>query len=270
MDSNTIAAIDTEFVSISTAEYEITAEGDERIVRPQVFALARTSVLRGSGLDEGVPFIDDYVHIREPIVNYLTAYSGIVEGDLDPQRTTRNLVSLKLAYKKMWILLNMGAKFLGHGLKQDFRVINIHVPKSQIIDTSDLFFVAQRKRKLSLQFLAWCLLKEDIQQETHDSIEDARTALKLYRKYQEYVDAGILDAMLADIFNKGVAHNFRPPLKQGQLPARTETPPTTVAGAVRPSTPAGRVTGTGGLSMGLGLGSSPGWTPGRSSNLRER
>ncbi|KAK8037895.1 PAB-dependent poly(A)-specific ribonuclease subunit PAN2 [Apiospora phragmitis] len=255
-NSDTIIAIDTEFVATSKAEVMIESETNEtRIVRPVVHALARASVLRGSGHDEGLAFIDDYIHIREPVIDYVTAYSGIVPEDLDPTRTTHNLVPLKIAYKKMWILLNLGCKFLGHGLKQDFRVINIHVPQDQIIDTSDLFFSAARKRKLSLQFLAWCLLKEEIQLETHDSIEDAKTALKLYRKYQEFLDAGILEAMLQDIFNKGSAYNFKPPTKQG----RTETPP--VEGGSGPTTP-GRRPGA------LFMGSSPGWTPGNSSRVR--
>ncbi|KAI1848947.1 hypothetical protein JX266_005375 [Neoarthrinium moseri] len=259
---DTIIAIDTEFVSTSSAEIEITSDGDERTVRPTVHALARTSVLRGSGIDEGVPFIDDYVHIKEKVVDYLTAYSGIVPDDLDPRRTRHTLVPLKIVYKKMWILLNLGCMFLGHGLKQDFRVINIHVPRAQIIDTSDLFFQQSKKRKLSLQFLAWCLLKEDIQLETHDSIEDARTALRLYRKYQEFTDAGIFESMLQDIYSKGFAMNFKPPSKQGPntLP-RTETPP--IDGNTGPSTPVRKAGG------GVGaFGSSPIWTGNRTSNLR--
>lgn len=261
MDANTIIAIDTEFVTIAKAEVEITSDGDSRTLRPTVHALARTSVLRGSGIDEGLAFIDDYVHIREPVVDYLTAWSGIKAEDLDGERTTHNLVPLKIAYKKMWILLNLGCKFLGHGLKQDFRVLNMHVPRTQIIDTSDKFFLAQRRGKISLQFLAWCLLKEDIQQETHDSIEDARTALKLYKKYEEYVDAGILNSMLQDIWNKGTSMGFRPPGKLGGTVSRTDTPP---IGADGPSTPGKKTSG-----LGLaGIGASPGWTPGRSSNLR--
>ncbi|KOS19863.1 PAB-dependent poly(A)-specific ribonuclease subunit PAN2 [Escovopsis weberi] len=123
-------------------------------------------------------------------------------------------------------MLNLGCKFLGHGLKQDFRVINIHVPKSQVIDTIDLFFLKSRLRKLSLAFLAWYLLKEDIQMDTHDSIEDSRTALKLYRKYLEFQDAGILEPMLQDIYRAGRDVNFKPPRRDGGAEAqRPDTPP---------------------------------------------
>jgi len=47
------------------------------------------------------------------------------------------------------------------------------------------------------------VLKEKIQEDTHDSIEDATTALKLWRKYQEFVDAGVLEQMLDNIYATG-------------------------------------------------------------------
>ncbi|KAI1642325.1 PAB-dependent poly(A)-specific ribonuclease subunit PAN2 [Daldinia loculata] len=261
---DTIVAIDTEFVKISQPEVEMHSDGDSKIIRPTVHALARNSIVRGSGMDEGVPFIDDYITIKEKVVDYLTSYSGITPEDLDitmAQQRGHNLVPLKIAYKKIWILLNLGCKFLGHGLKQDFRVINIHVPKAQVIDTSDLFFIKERLRKLSLQFLAHTLLKEDIQLSTHDSIEDARTALKLYRKYQEFSEAGVLDTMLQEIYAKGVASNFKPPAKvnSGGSVLRTDTPPvdgTTTAGPTTPSRkPSALVPGTPASTPGRGLGS---------------
>ena len=43
-------------------------------------ALARVSVLRGSGPSAGVAFIDDYVAAAEPVVDYLTRWSGIRPG----------------------------------------------------------------------------------------------------------------------------------------------------------------------------------------------
>jgi hypothetical protein len=43
-------------------------------------ALARVSVLRGSGPAAGSAFIDDYVACVEPVVDYLTRWSGIRPG----------------------------------------------------------------------------------------------------------------------------------------------------------------------------------------------
>lgn len=261
---DTIIALDTEFVAVRQPEIEMNSDGERETIRPIVYALARASVVRGQGEDEGLPFIDDYISIKEPIVDYLTSYSGITQMDLDPRLSKHSLLHLKLVYKKMWILLNLGCKFLGHGLKQDFRVINIHVPKAQIIDTIDLFFLKERLRKLSLAFLAWYLLKEDIQMETHDSIEDSRTALKLYRKYLEFEDAGILDAMLQDIYRAGRDVNFKPPRQSAQGMARTDTPPPLpVEGSgTGPSTPISRALGPNQGNFGVGSGA---WTPGRGS-----
>ncbi|TGJ86618.1 hypothetical protein E0Z10_g2144 [Xylaria hypoxylon] len=277
----TVVAIDTEFVKIAQPEVEMHSDGNSKIIRPTVHALARASIVRGTGMDEGMPFIDDYIFINETVVDYLTSYSGITEQDLDKTIAAErghNLVPLKIAYKKIWILLNLGCKFLGHGLKQDFRVINIHVPRAQVIDTSDLFFIKERLRKLSLQFLAYTILKEDIQLHTHDSIEDACTALRLYRKYQEYVEAGILETMLQEIYAKGLASNFKPPVKTGGgIPIRTDTPPVTDgvngrAGGVNNTTPvAGGGNGTGTApstpSRKSGIGITPISTPLRESSL---
>lgn len=261
----TIVAIDTEFVKIAQPEVEMHSDGNSKIIRPTVHALARTSIIRGSGMDEGVPFIDDYIFIKDKVVDYLTSYSGITPEDLDKTIAAErghNLVPLRIAYKKIWILLNLGCKFLGHGLKQDFRVINIHVPKTQVIDTSDLFFIKERLRKLSLQFLAYTILKEDIQLHTHDSIEDARTALRLYRKYQEYAEAGILDTMLQEIYAKGLASNFKPPAKTGAgMSIRTSTPPVIDGTATRVGSATHVVGGATGTGTGTGTGTAPSTPP---------
>jgi PAB-dependent poly(A)-specific ribonuclease subunit 2 len=269
---DTIVGLDTEFVSLKQPEIQMNSDGERETIRPMSHALARVSVVRGQGEHEGDAFIDDYIAIREPVVDYLTLYSGITANDLDPRTTKHNLVSLKIAYKKLWVLLNLGCKFLGHGLRQDFRVINIQVPRAQVIDTIQVFYLKSRLRKLSLAFLAWYLLKEDIQLETHDSIEDARTALKLYRKYLEFDDAGILEAMLEDIYKAGRATNFKPPRKEDQVIQRTDTPPVTAivegSNGAGPCTPARK-------AVGLGVGSGGGtpfgvvnvFTPGKGSPL---
>ncbi|GJN82195.1 PAB-dependent poly(A)-specific ribonuclease subunit PAN2 [Purpureocillium lilacinum] len=267
-----IIALDTEFVAVRQPEIEMNSDGERETIRPIVYALARASVVRGQGEREGLPFIDDYIAIKEPIVDYLTSYSGITEQDLDPRVSKHSLLSLKIAYKKLWVLLNLGCKFLGHGLKQDFRVINIHVPKAQVIDTIDLFFLKSRLRKLSLAFLAWYLLKEDIQLETHDSIEDSRTALKLYRKYLEFQDAGILEPMLQDIYRAGRDVNFKPPRKDDVDVQRTDTPPLPVEGSVAgtpgPSTPVRKTIGLAAPPQGTSGFGGASWTPGKGSPLR--
>jgi PAB-dependent poly(A)-specific ribonuclease subunit 2 len=120
----TLIALDAEFISLQKEENEVKADGNKVIVRPSRLGLARVSVLRGQGELEGIPFIDDYIATKEPVVDFLTEYSGIHPGDLDPVISRRALVSLKVAYKRMWILLNLGCTFVGHGLLKDFRIIS--------------------------------------------------------------------------------------------------------------------------------------------------
>lgn len=56
---------------------------------------------------------------------------------------------------------------------------------------------------MSLRFLSWYVLGEHIQTETHDSIEDARSALRLYQAYQEFEEQGIFDQKLEEIYRDG-------------------------------------------------------------------
>jgi PAB-dependent poly(A)-specific ribonuclease subunit 2 len=72
-----LIAIDAEFVALTKEESEIHSDGTRSVVRPSRLGLARVSVLRGEGPDEALPFIDDYVVTSEPIIDYLTEFSGI-------------------------------------------------------------------------------------------------------------------------------------------------------------------------------------------------
>jgi PAB-dependent poly(A)-specific ribonuclease subunit 2 len=80
---------------------------------------------------------------------------------------------------------------------------DIFVPPDQVIDTVDLYFIRARQRRLSLRFLTWYILKEDIQQETHDSIEDARSALLLYKAYQMFEEEHTFDEKLEELYRVG-------------------------------------------------------------------
>ncbi|KAK5167002.1 poly(A)-specific ribonuclease [Saxophila tyrrhenica] len=248
-NQNTHCAIDAEFVRLLREEIEMNADGKRAITRPARSGLARVSVLRGDGHEQELAFIDDYIAINEPVDDYLTQYSGLNPGDLTIGISHFTLVSLKEVYKKLWVLLNLGCKFIGHGLSSDFRTINIHVPEAQVIDTQDLFSLGERtRRKLSLRFLAWLLLGEDIQQNLvagHDSIEDARTALKLWRKYLEYEDAGLVERIKDDIYYRGKAYDFKVPVgRDGKRMPETPhasapgTPERKPVGVARINTPA--------------------------------
>jgi PAB-dependent poly(A)-specific ribonuclease subunit 2 len=92
----TLLALDSEFVEIQKEETEVKSNGSKCIVRPAKLALARISIVRGEGPQSGVPFIDDYIEIEEPVIDYLTLYSGIEPSDLDPEKSLHSLGPLKV------------------------------------------------------------------------------------------------------------------------------------------------------------------------------
>ena len=207
-----LVAIDAEFVSLRPAVIELSYTGGKTLVRPAQLLLARISALRGDrGPKNGVAFIDDYIVHTGPIHDYLTTFSGIEDGDLDPVRSNKTLVTLQTAYRRLWLLSNMGCVFVGHGLKNDFRCINIQVPKTQIRDTAEFYYLMEHRRKLSLKFLAFCVLGRAVQTHNHDSIEDAHTALLLYEKYMELQVSGDFELTLQRIYSEGQQLRFRAP-----------------------------------------------------------
>jgi hypothetical protein len=130
---------------LAQEETEFRSDGTKKVLRPARLSLARVSVLRGDGPRNGVPFIDDYIHTSEIIVDYLTEFSGIkcntsfacllqiliiffLVGDLDPMLSRYTLTPLKLVYKKLRRLVDCGCIFIGHGLSKDFRIISMDHP----------------------------------------------------------------------------------------------------------------------------------------------
>eukprot|EP00884_Botryococcus_braunii_P016716 jgi/Botrbrau1/3728/Bobra.0363s0013.1 len=110
---------------------------------------------------------------------------------------------------KLRALVDLGCVLVGHGLKQDFRMVNIYVPPAQVIDTVELFHF-KRQRKLSLRFLAHQLLGIQIQRGTHDAIEDAITALRLYEVYCKLRDEKKLQEKLLEMYRWGKLHGWDP------------------------------------------------------------
>lgn len=206
----TLIAIDAEFVILNSELNEIDNQGVKSVIRAKKTALARLSIVRGEEGDQfGVPFVDDYVVNTNPIEDYLTKYSGIEPGDLTPNRSTKTLVTLEVVYRKVWLLMQLGCVFVGHGLSNDFKHININVPNEQIRDTAIYFL--QGKRFLSLRYLAFVLLGQNIQEGNHDSIEDAYTALILYKKYLDLKENGSLKTVIESLYEEGRAMNYKVP-----------------------------------------------------------
>ncbi|GAA5898716.1 hypothetical protein JCM8208_004739 [Rhodotorula glutinis] len=154
----------------------LTADGSE-LTRLSVVDLA------------GKRIYDKLVKPDQPIVDYLTRYSGLDEKALEGV-TTR----LEDVQRDLTQLLDYNTILVGHSLECDLKVLKL--VHSRVIDTSVIY---QHPRgppfKASLKWLAQKWLKKEIQAAVanaedgtvggHDSEEDARTAIELVRLKME-------------------------------------------------------------------------------------
>jgi len=145
-------------------------------------ALARISVV---DYDEAVLY-DRFVQVDTRVVDFRTPYSGIQPHHLqDP-----SCVPFAEAQRAVASLMK-GRIIVGHELRKDLTVLQLSHPRRHIRDTAHYL----RLRRLlpmrtfrtpSLRTLAAELLDQVIQKGTahgpgHDSVEDATTALRIYK-----------------------------------------------------------------------------------------
>ena len=95
-----LVAIDAEFVCVQQEESLLSSSGSKEIQTDARNALARLSIICN---DEVI--IDDYVLPNEPVVDYLTRFSGIRASDLDANSSPHHLVTPQEAYLKVRLLM---------------------------------------------------------------------------------------------------------------------------------------------------------------------
>lgn len=100
--SGDLVAIDAEFVCVQPEESLITFSGSKEITSEPRNALARLSII---DCRTNEVIIDDYVLPREPVKDYLTRFSGITKGDLDPINSPHHLITPQEAYMKVRLLM---------------------------------------------------------------------------------------------------------------------------------------------------------------------
>ncbi|CAD5218170.1 unnamed protein product [Bursaphelenchus okinawaensis] len=148
--------------------------------------LARVSIVNS----EGKVVYDKYVAPREEVTDYRTHVSGIRPGHLvlgmpfnQVQQEVNKLIRNKIV--------------VGHGLANDFRVMNLSHPQRLTRDSANwkpLRKMIDYTGKPSLKFLAQKLLNIRIQEGEHDSIIDAKAALRIYQLHKKRWDSDIKGA----------------------------------------------------------------------------
>lgn len=159
------------------------------------FELARISMINWSG--EVV--LDELVKPSRPVIDYLTAYSGMSKELLHPVTTTMEDIQ-----KKMLDILTPRSVLIGHSLNSDLTALKLTHPF--IVDTTIIYpHPRGPPLKCGLKWLSQKYLGREIQKSTagHDSVEDARAVLDLVKmKCEKGERWGTSDASNESIFRR--------------------------------------------------------------------
>ncbi|WAR06658.1 AEN-like protein [Mya arenaria] len=148
-------------------------------VRNDQSALGRCSIVD----HEGGVLCDVYVQPEEPITTYRTRWSGITKKHM------KNAIPHEFALSK----ISAGKIVVGHDLFGDFSVLGMRPRREFIRDTSKFpGFGGDGGQKMSLKRLALKYFGDHIQVGSHCSVQDARTAMSLYRLVRHEWETNLL------------------------------------------------------------------------------
>jgi RNA exonuclease 4 len=189
------------FVETNEIIHRKTDEGKaiERIMRKKVVALdcemvglgekgKESALARCSVVDfEGNVLYDQIIRPKGFVTDFRTKWSGIKKSDL--RKDKDNVVTLEECQESVAQLLK-DKILVGHALQNDFNVLLLSHPRSKIRDTSHYHPYMRvtnsgKHRPRSLKELTREFLGKQIQTGEHDSVEDARMTMLLYRRELE-------------------------------------------------------------------------------------
>lgn len=138
-------------------------------------ALARVSIVNF----HEVVLYDRFVRPSEPVTDYRTAVSGIKPGAVHG----KSAITFAQAQREVAAMIE-GRILVGHALHNDLTVLRLSHPKHLLRDTSRSRLLCPEGRPRSLKNLARDVLGLEIQTAAHDSVQDARVTLQLYKKHR--------------------------------------------------------------------------------------
>lgn len=151
--------------------YGVYAIDCEMCFTTQGLELCKVSVV---GIDGRIVY-DSYVKPLNPVIDYNTRFSGITSKHLQPGYSVK---TLKNVQKDILEFVSADTILIGHGLENDLKALKmIH---RTVVDTAVAFpHHFGLPYKLSLRSLVSTVLQRDIQNGSHDSVEDALACLHL-------------------------------------------------------------------------------------------
>jgi len=139
-----------------------------------IHELARCSIVDYNGH----VLFDEMIKPKGRITNYLTWVSGITPAHLKHAKPFED-------YKEEILEILKGRTIVGHSLKHDFEVLNFFTPEKNTRDLAHFKLLKKEGKILSLKKMVSEHLDTEIQNGQHDSVEDARSAMAIYRKFEK-------------------------------------------------------------------------------------